>query len=249
MLRPYALRFVFLAGLGFATTAQAAGIPAFDWNGLYFGGNGGTASGRLVTTQSSLTTDGTVFGFSGLVDTYLDPDDDKPFNGGFGGVQVGYNKQSGMLILGTEADFQFSRIYRSDADPVVSPTPLVETSADLQWFGTLRGRLGIAVDRLNVYGTGGLAYGHARGEITVTGDAGSGTPFTASDSQMQYGYTLGGGIEAAITDHWIVRGEYLYINLGTKQYDFAFPASNNSTATSRETITENLFRAAVSYKF
>jgi outer membrane immunogenic protein len=113
----------------------------------------------------------------------------------------------------------------------------------------VRGRIGVAVDRLNVYGTGGFAFGHARGEISVTGNAGLGTPYTASDSGMQYGYALGGGIEAAITDHWIVRGEYLHVNLGIAKYDFAFQSSDNATATSKETITENLIRAAVSYKF
>ncbi|HVY18796.1 MAG TPA: outer membrane beta-barrel protein [Bauldia sp.] len=251
MLRPHASHLVFLAGFSFVSLAHAD-APKYDWSGFYVGGNGGYATGHLLTTESSLTTDGTVFGVPGNYSPprmFPDPDDDKPFDGGFGGFQLGFNRQAGPLVFGTEADFQFSRIFRTDTDPVTAPNPLVTTSADLKMFGTVRGRLGLALDRVNVYGTGGFAYGYARGDLTVTGNAGAGTPYSASGVQIQYGYTFGGGLEAAITDHWIVRGEYLYMNLGTGKYTFAFPAGTSTTATSKETITENLFRGAISYKF
>jgi outer membrane immunogenic protein len=67
---------------------------------------------------------------------------------------------------------------------------------------------------------------------------------------MHFGYAVGGGIETALTDHWTIRAEYLYTDLGTHTYDFAFTTSaDSSTATSKEKITESLIRAAVAYKF
>jgi outer membrane immunogenic protein len=248
MLHSHALRLSCLATVFVATAASAD--PAYNWSGFYLGGGGGYASGRLVTTESSLTTSGSLFGISPTTSaTYPGADNDTPFNGGFGGAIVGINSQNGAGVLGVETDIQFANIFRSDTIPG-GPDPRVDTSAELQWFGTLRARAGLAVDRALFYGTGGLAYGHARGAITVTANGGLGNAYSSDDSGMQVGYVVGGGMEAALTDHWIVRAEYLYMDLGTQKYDFTFATSaDGSTATSKEKITESLLRAAVAYKF
>src|SRR5690606_30260538 len=88
--------------------------------------------------------------------------------GGFiGGAQAGFNWQSGQVIYGLEADFQGSTVKAEDSiDLTVLPgdpnqtTITGEAGTKVEWFGTLRARMGYAVtERFMIYGTGGLAYG------------------------------------------------------------------------------------------
>ncbi|MCV5185543.1 outer membrane beta-barrel protein, partial [Escherichia coli] len=88
--------------------------------------------------------------------------------------------------------------------------PYYGVSPSLDWFGTVRGRLGYAFDRWLVYGTGGFAYG-----------GGSRSPYAASypytlPDTARIGYALGGGVEYALTDHISVKVEGLYVDLGRR---------------------------------
>ncbi|MEJ0013922.1 MAG: outer membrane beta-barrel protein [Bauldia sp.] len=231
---------------------RAAEAPPLDWSGPVFGTFVGYSAGRLITTESSLTTDGTLFGIGPTtVDTYYGADSDVPFEGAFGGALIGFNRQVGAMVFGAEADIAAANFVRSDTVPgAPHGDPRIDTSATLHWFGTLRGTIGLAADRFHIYGTGGLAYGNAEGQVSVTPSGGTVPPtFTAGDSRMQYGYALGGGIEAAIDRHWTARLEFLYLNLGAARYDFAFPASNGSTSTSADTVTANTVRGGLLYRF
>ncbi len=247
MLRLFGLSSFVAIGIGLAHGALAADLSTTP---VAPGPATHLVYGRLVTTDSSITTDGTLFGFSGSSQTYPGADNDTPFNGGFGGGQVGYNWQAGALVFGGVADAQLSGITRSDTIPgAVGGDPRVDTRADLQWFSTVRGRVGFAMDRVHIYGTAGLAVGGTKGTITVTSSGGTGTPYSASDSSTQVGYVVGAGVEAALGRHWVVGAEYLYMNLGSHRYNFAFSDSGSSTATSKEAISDNLFRGTLSYKF
>jgi outer membrane immunogenic protein len=243
--------------IGFAVPAAAQTPATVNWSGFYAGINGGYGSGTTATTNASSTTDGSLFGIPG---TYTAPnnvftgsDYSIDANGGFGGIQAGYNFVSGNLLAGFETDFDWadvtsrSRFLGSDQGPVY------DTTGKLDWFGTVRGRVGVTADRLLFYGTAGLAYGHADGGLTVTPgtvqNPGVGGPFTASDSQTHVGYAVGAGVEAAMTQHVTLRLEYLYMDLGKRNYHFAFPDSNGSTTDSTEAITENLFRVGLNYRF
>ncbi len=70
-------------------------------------------------------------------------DNDSSINGGFGGGQIGYNFQRGKIVFGAETDIR-------------APVLRGAASATLDYFGTVRGRVGYAFDRTLVYGTGGL---------------------------------------------------------------------------------------------
>ena len=70
-----------------------------------------------------------------------------------GGVQGGYNWQNGPLVFGLEADIQ-----ASGANDTFAPWKFSNP-----WFGTVRGRVGYAVNNVLFYGTGGLAFGELRG--------------------------------------------------------------------------------------
>jgi outer membrane immunogenic protein len=125
--------------------------------------------------------------------------------GGFGGGQIGYNWQGAWhphLVLGIEADIQGSGI--SDSVSVIPG--LVSGKSELDWFGTVRGRLGYSFGSALIYGTGGFAYGNVTNSITVLG-------VTASRSETQTGWVAGGGIEYKIAPNWSAKAEYQFLSL------------------------------------
>jgi outer membrane immunogenic protein len=113
------------------------------------------------------------------------------------GGQVGYNWQNGEFVFGGETDLQ-----ASGADATFAPYQFSNP-----WFGTLRGRAGIALGYTLFYATAGLAYGE--GKI----DYGN-----LSDTNTALGWTAGAGIEFAFTPCWSIKAEYLYYNLGTQNF-------------------------------
>ncbi|RDJ25286.1 porin family protein [Bosea caraganae] len=158
--------------------------PAFTWTGFYIGANAGYAWGQV--DSSAL----------GTLNSFDDPD------GFVGGGQVGYNYQIGQWVLGVEADFQGADLKATASDPFFG----LRASNELNWFGTVRGRVGYAFDRFLPYVTGGFAYGNVKNKI-------SGPGFSVSDDNTQYGWTLGGGLEYAFTNNLTVKAEYLYVDL------------------------------------
>ena len=120
--------------------------------------------------------------------------------GGFGGGQIGYNWQAGNFVFGLEADAQ-ARAIRDQFK-----WTLATSTSKLDWFGTVRGRAGFAVDRVLFFATGGWAYGHvANSEI-------GGIAYTSNADSS--GYALAGGIEYALTNNWSVKGESQYLIFG-----------------------------------
>ncbi|WP_249153093.1 outer membrane protein [Bradyrhizobium sp. AUGA SZCCT0240] len=76
----------------------------------------------------------------------------------------------------------------------------------LDWFGTVRGRVGfVPTERVLLYATGGLAYGHLLASAPL---------IPLSWGSTRAGWTVGAGAEAAIDRNWSVKLEYLYMDLG-----------------------------------
>jgi outer membrane immunogenic protein len=128
------------------------------------------------------------YGWSANTDN-LDP------AGPFGGVQVGYNFQRGNFVFGAEADFQGAHISDSNAFD----------KSELNWFGTVRGRLGYSFNRALIYGTGGFAFGNVENSVAAL------HPF--SNSETQTGWVAGGGVEYKVTPAWSAKAEYQYLDL------------------------------------
>ncbi|MFS8037304.1 outer membrane protein [Xanthobacter sp. AM11] len=129
----------------------------------------------------------------GQTGTGVDP------SGWFAGGQLGYNYQfANNVVAGIEADLQGGDITAGTAG----------LSSTLDVFGTVRGRLGYAVGPVLPYVTGGFAWGN--NSIDYLG---------LSQSNTHTGWTVGAGIEYALTNHWTVKTEYLYTDLGAKSYD------------------------------
>ena len=120
-------------------------------------------------------------------------------NGGHGGIFGGYNFQSGNVVFGIDNDFSFTSSETGFGGAI---------TADLRTLSSVRGRVGYAFDRVLPYVTGGLAYGNVR-----VSEAGGG-----SDSQFQFGWTAGAGVEAALTDYVSARVQYTYSDLGSDEF-------------------------------
>ena len=138
----------------------------------------------------------------------------------------------------------------SSSDPSV--LALSDQGQKLEWFATLRGRLGATVTPgALAYVTGGLAVGEIMTAGTVFGFDGDGNPVNTivSSHNTKAGWTVGGGIEGRLAGNWTARLEYLYLDLGTVS-TVPTPAANATVATAfNSRVTDNIVRAGLNYKF
>jgi outer membrane immunogenic protein len=187
----------------------------YTWTGFYLGGNAGYGWGNGDTHFHPLPDAATFFD---LAPQSLSPDPE----GFIGGGQIGFNWQwNKWLVLGAETDFQGSDMEGHDTrfnfpniDGVGNgPDTFLAAHQRMQWFGTARGRIGFApMCRLLIYATGGLAYGNVDYSANTNFD--NGTTYPVSFTRTSLGWTVGGGLEYAISHHWSVKAEYLYYDLG-----------------------------------
>jgi outer membrane immunogenic protein len=169
-------------------------LNAFSWAGPYLGGNLGYEWGSVSNNAT------------------------KP-SGIAGGVQGGYNFQSGNWVFGVEGDLELTGASDTFASWKFSNP----------WFGTVRGRAGYAFNNILFYGTGGLAFGELRAET-----------FGLSESQTNVGWTLGVGTEFGLSPNWSAKIEYLYVDLSESQ--FAITGVSNG-------YRFGVIRAGVNYHF
>jgi outer membrane immunogenic protein len=137
-----------------------------------------------------------------------------------GGLEAGFNWQNGNFVYGGEADINFSA-----ADDTFAPWQFSNP-----WFGTVRGRAGVAINNVLIFATGGLGYG----ELTGT------TSGNLSESHTSLGWVAGLGAEVSFTQHWSAKAEWLYLDLADR--NFSVTAANNGLAA-------NLVRLGLNYHF
>jgi len=228
---------------------------ADSWTGFYLGVNAGGHWGgnnSISVTPADLAT-ATAWGLA--IDAGAQPTSLSLGKDGFiGGGQIGYALQIGTVVVGAEADF--SGLDASESRTVITTVaPFVQNSTtathDIESLGTVRARGGVLVSpELLAYITGGLAYGRVknafRGDFNATNDH-----FAGSESGTETGWTIGGGLDWALTKNWIVRGEYIYYDLGDTNFtttgsgDTAASGAFNATAENNGQIG----RAGLNYKF
>jgi outer membrane immunogenic protein len=244
---------IFSAAIG---SAQAADMPLkapvyvapFTWTGVYLGINAGYGTGQSTGTEYCTTSTGVVSGTgcSSPWSSGVSP------SGGFVGGQLGANYQTGLFVWGVEADIQVSHINDSTgAIPatccigVPSPGYTLTRSDNLDWFGTVRGRLGLALwDRTLVYGTGGVMYG----EEVVNFLFSSPVTFQAQSSGTHTGWVAGGGIEYAFTNQISAKVEGLYYDMGSETIAFTSPL-NHFSQTANFDYKGALVRLGANLKF
>jgi outer membrane immunogenic protein len=208
---------VFLAGLAVAALAAGA-MPAaaadlstwpiykaptitpsyYNWSGFYVGGHigGGWADKDWTQTfPGGLAGNSASFRADGLI----------------GGGQIGYNWQSGNWVFGLEADASWSG---QSGSGVQNPLTAWTSTTDINWFGTVTGRVGYAWDRVLVYGKGGVAWANEDHSQTFGG------VLVSSTSSTPTGWTIGLGLEYAFGNNWSAKVEYNYLDLGNKNINF-----------------------------
>jgi outer membrane immunogenic protein len=194
--------------------APIAAIPVFTWTGFYVGVNAGYGFG---------SSDNNARVYSGTTSFPVRGD-----NEGFvGGGQLGFNYQIGTFVLGLETDLQFADL--GDRGRFTVGTTTFQTRDADDYFGTVRGRLGVAFDRFMIYGTGGLAYG----------DVG---PFGTDG----IGWTAGGGIEYAFTNNLTAKIEGLYVSLDRDRTPYTV---GTTTFRARGEEEFGVVRAGLNFKF
>ncbi len=137
-------------------------------------------------------------------------------SGWIGGAQAGYNWQHGTWVYGLEADLSGSGLKTSLDGGLTSLLPcggdVANTTAKVDWYGTLRGRAGWTVDRFFFYGTGGLAYGKV--DLSSMFSSG-GVTLNASTSSTRAGWVLGAGVEYMVQPDLSLTLGYQYVDLGS----------------------------------
>jgi outer membrane immunogenic protein len=195
------------AALAIAASANAADTGYRDsyaaaWTGFYLGINGGYAWDAI--------------GPHGGVED----------NGGFGGGQIGYNWQTAIgsstyLVLGAETDFQGTGIDHTGNGTIRFFNGRIDSDVhtrSIDYFGTVRGRLGFSIGPTLLYATGGLAYGNENNILTDTGSLTPIGPYPLGSNVyrangIQTGYAAGGGLESKIAPAWSFKVEYQHLEL------------------------------------
>ena len=238
-------------------TKAPAFIPApiYNWTGFYIGGNAGygfSDRDTISTTGQVLANVNNVIGGARPGSVNLNRD------GFVGGGQIGYNWQtSPNFVFGLEADIQYTDFNRSIT--VITP-PLGSTVATLSntfssrmdYFGTVRGRIGYTWGATMLYGTGGFAYGEVENSAVFTGPGGGVAQFVGRNKDIRTGYTVGGGIEHMFTPNWSVKAEYLYYDLGSSTINVNVIPGSGGGGTGYDSRFRNdghIVRAGLNYKF
>ncbi|HUI21126.1 MAG TPA: outer membrane protein [Methylocella sp.] len=234
-----------VSGTAFAAdlTPPPAPAPIFSWTGLYVGGQIGYAWDKDPTDAS--------LGAGGIL--LSDSFSNNP-QGVIGGAHIGYNLQINQWLIGFEGSVDGTSISQTTFDPFSGLT--VSTRADIQ--GSIRARAGVAFDRVLVYATGGAAFTGIDDNYTDTLGRITGLPGVSEDiSKTRAGWTVGGGLEYAVTNNWSVRAEYRYSDFG-HYTDYPFvtfvtpvpPAVfGGGSLFIQHHLTENQVQVGFSYKF
>jgi outer membrane immunogenic protein len=183
---------------GNALAADYGAPSANYWDGLYLG-----LQGDYAKATADFTAPGETVPFGSLA-----------LQGWAGGARIGVDIQTGALVVGVLGDLMAGKITANVADFGGGGS---DVSANIDWLGTVRGRVGMAFNNLLVYGTGGVAFAHVNATVTnlAPGDLGSG-----STSVQHTGWTAGLGAELALTSNVSMYAEWLYADYGTQNYHF-----------------------------
>ncbi|WJR79317.1 outer membrane protein [Bradyrhizobium sp. NP1] len=230
-----------------APVYKAPAAAVFNWTGFYVGGTiGGGMASLPVTDMDDFDTalNGPTLKSTGVV----------------GGLHAGYNWQvAPSFLVGIEGDFNWSSFKDSDTTcfgncSVISRFDPVVATSKLDNFSTLRARFGLVADRTLLYVTAGPAWGHVDASLTDFNCPACRPPgqvfAAASDSSYRIGIAAGAGVEYALTQNWILRGEYLHLDFSNKDAQFIEPTAlqPNTSFRARSSATADLARIGVSYK-
>jgi outer membrane immunogenic protein len=213
------------------------------WAGPYLGVTAGYANGFHSFDDLA----GAFLGYPGLSDNQS--------KGFAGGGTIGFNLQAGSLVYGLESDLSWLSNKTSYFDPNGAINNFFPSETNrLNDLGTVRGRLGLAVDRTLLFFTAGLAIGEVAN--TALYDSSKfptfNTPSFNIDS-TRVGWVVGSGVEYALTPNWTIKGEALYAQLNSTVASWVSPGSPSFPANAVYNVRFNtsvaVVRAGLNYKF
>jgi len=244
------------------TTAPAITVPD-SWTGFYVGGDVGLAFQRGPGTSNFFQADPNPDFANNIQHQSPSP------TSFIGGAHAGFNWQfAPTWVVGIEGDWQrltsgYSLCRQTDINAasgcIDNDFGFGTINAKTRWIATVRGRLGWTIDRTMIYGTGGVAVADVRTTLSLSGlEDGCGEDSTrnatsAESSKTKTGWAAGIGVEHMLNQNWIVRAEFLHIDLG-KVSNTLFLDPNNCSGSpcglswSHEP-RHDIVRAGVSYKF
>ena len=213
--------------------APIESVALFTWSGFYVGANVGYGWGRDDVVGVGTRPQPGAYGNIGTFDP----------KGWLGGVQAGFNWQMDQFVVGIEGDVQWTGVDDriGSRNTTGGPAGFATASAttDIDWYGTLRARAGVAMDRILLYGTGGLAFGNVDYRVNVTAPAAQ----TIRSSDTEWGYALGAGVEFAFNENLSAKAEYMFVDLGV---DETLRSANFSTVPTSQLHT---VRVGLNYRF
>ncbi|MEE9910825.1 MAG: porin family protein [Deltaproteobacteria bacterium] len=196
---------------------QAQSYKPYSWSGFYFGFQGSYQPGT-----SDWEPDGSPICIKN--DT----------RGGMGGFYIGYLYQTPVkIVVGIEAEANYGRVSGSSA----CPNPTYSCHTEMSWIGSTRGRFGYALGRFMPYVSIGWAYAGADTYVTYLP---TGEDFGSLNSYL--GWTPGAGFEFAVTDNFLIRGEYAYYDFGKRKVDIDDVDTNVR-------LTNHAFKLGLGLKF
>lgn len=216
----------FAADLGVISQPAPAGYeaPARDWTGFYAGIFGGVSTGNFDYSLN-LPAPLPAMGF------------DANGGGGIAGVQIGADYQFDQFVIGAVADIALSN-HRAEIGLDLGGVA-ASVSSELTYLATIRGRAGVAFENLLAYAHGGVAFGKTEQEI-------SGGGVVAFENDVdRVGFTIGAGIEYAVTENISLQTEYAYTSFGDEEL-VALPGGLGSID---ENLSFHTVKAGVNFRF
>jgi outer membrane immunogenic protein len=240
------LNYRFGGNAGTAGWVPSGFIPA--WGGFYAGLNSGAGWTGRTGNFGVEAINGIFSGSSSSTDS---------LSGAVGGAQIGYNWQVTNYLIGIEADADASGIHGRGSVVASDPAAVVNTAGitndRLDYFGTVRGRLGYTLGSWLAYGTGGFAFGRVKDRVAVSSTDGTSPsiPTMISTSEKDAtGWTAGGGAELALAPNWTAKTEYLHVDLGSSAFPLQGPPPFGGILGKFSMHhTYDIVRAGVNYRF
>jgi outer membrane immunogenic protein len=218
-----------------------------NWTGFYIGGHAGYGWGAK-------NMDGLETGPAPIIELLPYSNEISP-KGALGGATLGYNWQKGFWVTGIEADISLANIRGSGVQAsLFSPLGALtgqqaEASQTMNWFGTVRGRLGFTPSAGTlVYATGGLAVGDMNysSEWYVSNTI----QYPSAENKTKFGWVLGVGAEWLVVGNWSLKTEYLHYDLGkhTVSFSDATFAANGASLEATFKNHDDIVRMGINYR-
>ena len=241
------------------TKAPPMVAPVWSWTGCYIGGNVGYDRGDV--RSSSVPNAAYIAGAAGgaaeaATQVATSPVTNHPDGVTVGGG-VGCNYQTGMFVIGGEADINYSDLrfgqIRGPFPPAPGAVPYTwEEQFRSQWFVTARARAGLVIAERNLlYVTGGAAFAEFNGIKALDFPGFVGFRYQGNFDDTRVGWVVGAGWEYAFSNNWSAKVEYLHMDFGNlsafSQRNIAAPPAAGWTHTYN--LREDVVRVGLNYRF